>query len=90
MKHGFGRSQPKKPPPPAIVNIHAAKTQFSKLLARVAKGETIIIAKANRPIARLGPLPQPTALGWARDLGVWIAPDFDAPLLDFEKDFYGG
>ena len=80
----------KKPAPaPAVINIHAAKTQFSKLLARVAKGETLIIAKANRPVARLGPLPQLPELGWARQLGVWVAPDFDAPLPEFEKDFYG-
>ncbi len=39
-----------------IVNVHAAKTHFSSLLERVARGEEIIIAKAGKPIARLSPI----------------------------------
>ena len=35
------------------VNIHEAKTHFSKLLAQVSAGEEIIIAKAGKPVARL-------------------------------------
>ncbi len=43
------------------VNIHAAKTQFSKLVERAKAGEEIIIANAGKPVARLVPLaPQPT------------------------------
>ena len=38
------------------INIHAAKTQFSSLLAEVEAGEEIIIAKAGKPVARLIPL----------------------------------
>ncbi len=37
------------------VNIHDAKTQLSKLLARVENGETITIARAGRPVADLVP-----------------------------------
>jgi prevent-host-death family protein len=39
-----------------IVNVHEAKTHFSKLLSRVNAGEEIIIAKAGKPCARLVPL----------------------------------
>lgn len=39
-----------------VVNIHEAKTHFSKLLARVNNGEEIIIAKAGQPCARLVPI----------------------------------
>jgi prevent-host-death family protein len=39
-----------------IVNVHEAKTHFSKLLARVYSGEEIIIAKAGKPYAKLIPL----------------------------------
>ena len=39
------------------VNIHEAKTHFSKLLNRVEGGEEIIIAKAGKPVARIVPLP---------------------------------
>ena len=38
------------------VNIHEAKTQFSKLVESVTEGESIVIAKAGRPVARLVPL----------------------------------
>jgi len=36
-----------------IVNAHDAKTNFSKLLDRVANGERITIGKAGKPVARL-------------------------------------
>lgn len=42
-----------------MVNIHEAKTNFSKLVARAHAGEEIIIAKAGRPFARLVPLKEP-------------------------------
>jgi prevent-host-death family protein len=38
------------------VNIHEAKTHFSRLLERVAVGEEVIIAKAGKPVAKLVPL----------------------------------
>jgi len=37
------------------VNVHEAKTHFSKLLARVLKGEEIVISKAGKPVSRLVP-----------------------------------
>ena len=39
----------------ATVNVHEAKTQLSRLLARVEEGEEIVIARAGRPVARLLP-----------------------------------
>jgi prevent-host-death family protein len=39
-----------------VVNVHEAKTHFSKLLERAHAGEEIIVAKAGRPYARLVPL----------------------------------
>jgi prevent-host-death family protein len=39
-----------------MINIHDAKTHFSKLLLRVQSGEEIIISRAGRPCARLVPL----------------------------------
>lgn len=38
------------------VNIHEAKTHLSRLVARVARGESFIIAKAGKPIARVSPI----------------------------------
>ena len=39
-----------------IINVHEAKTHFSKLLARVHAGEEITIGKAGKPFAKLVPL----------------------------------
>ena len=36
-----------------VVNVHEAKTQLSKLLARVEAGEDIVIARRGEPVARL-------------------------------------
>ncbi len=38
------------------VNIHDAKTHFSRLIDSVAEGESVVIAKAGSPVARLVPL----------------------------------
>ena len=38
------------------VNIHAAKTQLSRLVDAAVAGEEIIIARSGKPVARLGPL----------------------------------
>ena len=49
-----------------MLNVHAAKTNLSKLLARVALGEEIVIAKGGRPVAKLIPYVSaapPRALG---------------------------
>ena len=41
---------------PTTVNIYDAKTQFSRLVARAAAGEEILIARAGKPIVRLVPI----------------------------------
>lgn len=74
----------------ATVNIHEAKSQLSKLLARMAGGEEIVIAKAGRPIARLVPFEgerRRRVAGRYAGQG-YIADDFDAPLREIEDDFY--
>ena len=45
------------------VNVHDAKTQFSRLLARVEQGEEFVIARGGRPVARLVPLVPRALLG---------------------------
>jgi prevent-host-death family protein len=66
------------------VNVHEAKTRFSKLLKRVELGEEVVIAKAGRPVARLVPFVLAGALrrpGTAKGR-ITVAPDFDAPLSE--------
>lgn len=76
------------------VNIHEAKTHLSRLLERAAKGESIVIAKAGKPMARLMPLeagePKPKRrLGFLE--GQFKVPDdFDTLFADeIEEMFYG-
>lgn len=38
-----------------IVNVHEAKTHFSRLLERAHAGEEIVLAKAGKPYAKLVP-----------------------------------
>jgi prevent-host-death family protein len=72
------------------VNMHEAKTQFSKLIARVEAGEEIVIARDGRPVARVVAFERPIAKRMAgRDRGLFSVPDdFDAPLpQDVLADF---
>ena len=39
-----------------IVNVHDAKTNFSRLLEQAHAGQEIVLAKAGKPYARLMPL----------------------------------
>lgn len=62
------------------VNVYYAKTHFSQLLERVARGEEVLIAKNGQPVAKLvalvaGPRKPGRLKGKIR-----MAPDFDAPL----------
>lgn len=73
----------------AQVNVHEAKTHFSRLLARVAAGEEIIIAKAGKPIAKLVPVKQaPGKRQLGMDEGkIWISEDFDELPEDLLREF---
>ena len=42
------------------VNIHEAKTNLSKLIADVVKGEPFIIAKAGKPLVKVVALDSPS------------------------------
>jgi prevent-host-death family protein len=64
------------------VNIHEAKTQFSKLIARVEAGEEIVIARDGAPVARLVAIRQPASKRISgRDRDLFSVPeDFDEPM----------
>lgn len=69
-----------------VVNIHEAKTHLSRLVARAAAGEEIVIGKAGKPMAKLVPYTEskePRKLGaWKGK--VWLAPDWDSPEVNEE------
>ena len=75
-----------------IVNIHEAKTHFSKLIQQALLGEEIIIAKSGIPLIKLTPYEKPTTKRKGGQLkGILLIQDnFDEPLPDdFLKIFYG-
>jgi prevent-host-death family protein len=68
-------------------NIHEAKTQLSKLIKKVSNGEEIIIAKGNKPVAKLIHFSQNKKV---RKIGsakgkIKIKEDFNAPVEDFKE-----
>lgn len=75
------------------ISVHQAKTHFSKLIERAERGEEFVIARAGRPVARLGPLPK--ARKKRRRLGLLdgkftIPDDFNAPLPQGVIDAFEG
>lgn len=65
-----------------IVNIHEAKTHFSKIIQAVLDGEEVIIAKAGHPVVKMSPIePQKKQIKFGTMKGkIWMSDDFDAPL----------
>lgn len=72
------------------VNVHEAKTNLSRLLARVAEGEEIVISRAGVPVAKLVPYAQRPR----RRLGLLegqfkVTQAFFEADRDIEEMFYG-
>jgi prevent-host-death family protein len=71
-----------------IVNIHAAKTNLSKLIEAAEAGEEVIIARNGKPVVRLDPvaksaeyeLAEPAVPSWFGALRgqIHMSEDFDA------------
>jgi prevent-host-death family protein len=81
----------------ATVNMHEAKTHFSKLVERALAGEDIVVAKAGKPCIRLVPIddePLPPRTpgrfkGQLTDIpdALWFSPYYsDAELDQFDGD----
>jgi antitoxin (DNA-binding transcriptional repressor) of toxin-antitoxin stability system len=75
------------------INVHEAKTHLSRYLAKLAKGERIIICNRNVPVAELRPLP--VARRSKRPIGLargefTVQPSFFEPLPDVELDGFEG
>lgn len=71
-----------------VVDIHEAKARLSELLARVEAGETVAIARRNKPVARLVPVEgsppkKPRPIGLAEG-SVTIHPSFFEPMTEEE------
>lgn len=76
------------------LNVHEAKTHLSKYLARLEKGETIVLCRRNVPIAEIRPIAQkpakPRPIGLAKGKG-YVGKKFFEPLPeDLLRLFEGG
>lgn len=71
------------------VALEKAQAALAELVKQVANGEEFTITQNGQPKARLSPVSSPRrAQAHAGSLpgGIWLSPDFDAPLDDF-KDY---
>lgn len=66
----------------STVNIHKAKTHFSRLIEDVKEGNEVVIAKAGEPVAKLVPInpKKPVRKPGFLKGRINIADDFDATL----------
>jgi prevent-host-death family protein len=77
----------------ATVSVEEAAEHLAEPLERVRTGEEVLIACAGKPVARLAPVEPEPARQRIFDLDkgkIWVASDFDDPLPEFEREFYGG
>ena len=65
-------------------NVAEAKAKLSELLERALVGEEVILAKDNKPIAKLIPL-EPAKRMPGTGKGGWMAPDFNDTPKDFQE-----
>lgn len=73
-----------------MINIHEAKTHFSKLVDKAMRGEEVIIGKSGTPVVKLIAIQdkKPKRVPGALKGKIKIADDFDAPLpTDILKEF---
>jgi prevent-host-death family protein len=77
------------PAPTEVINVHAAKTQLSRLLERAEAGEEIVIGRAGKPVARLVRyIPdRPKRVFGALKGQIVIHGDFDDLDAEIEREF---
>ena len=70
-----------------IVNIHEAKTNFSKLISRFLDGEEIVVAKNGKPVLQFAPVEsskqQPRPIGFF-DCDIDMS-TFDDPIEEMKE-----
>ncbi len=73
------------------VTVHAAKTQLSRLIEAALSGEDVVIAKGEKPVVRLVPIPQGKFKFGVLELGaLGDGPDFLARLDEDELSAWEG
>lgn len=65
------------------LDINQVESNLLHCLDLALKGEEIIITQNDKPVAQILPIKRPLKRGSAKGK-VWISPDFDEPLTDFQ------
>ncbi|HYW13537.1 MAG TPA: type II toxin-antitoxin system Phd/YefM family antitoxin [Longimicrobium sp.] len=74
-----------------IVNVHAAKTNLSKLIEQAEAGEEVIIARNSEPVVKLVPVGRikPKRVFGSMKGRFTVPPEFFDPLPDDELAAWG-
>lgn len=70
------------------VSVAEAQAKLPELIRGVTRGEEVVILENDLPVARLiaaQTAPPQRKLGSLRGTVTYVAPDFDAPLEDFQE-----
>ena len=72
-----------------IRNISEAKAELSALIARVQRGDEVILAKSGKPVAKIVPYCGAASrrIPGSMEGEIWIAPDFDQLPEDMAEAF---
>ena len=74
------------------VMLEDVGSQIAHLVEQARQGEEVIILRDSTPVAKIVPLPEEKStevvshFGNAKDVLIYMADDFDAPMEDF-KDY---
>ena len=75
------------------LNVHEAKTHLSRYLAKLKKGQTILLCRRNTPVAEIRPLPavpeKPRPIGLAKGKFRVPASFFEPLPEEIIKAFHG-
>ena len=70
------------------VTLEEAHAKLPELLDQLQPGEELTITAAGQPVAQVKKAERtswPCHAGTAKDRAFWMAPDFNAPLDDFQE-----
>lgn len=69
------------------ITVSEAKAHLAELLKAAEAGETVIVTRHGKPIARIEGIKEPVSLPRIGALKgqIWMADDFDAPLEVFAE-----
>ena len=73
----------------STVTLEDAQAHLAELIAKLQPGEEVVVTRDEKPVARIvgaaTPDRPPPKLGTLKGSVLYMAPDFDAPLDEFNE-----